>query len=224
MCAMRLLLFFLLVSMGMAGPGRAGTLTYSSESIIEFDLFHQWSQSGGLLWVLPSHPAAASAATLRLDFAGSFEDMSRYTLKRSGAAQPGHQLINDFTLSVTTAQGSYEIEEHFYRDFEIIVETGAGGRVADWEISWDFGASDYFRMTGAGGVDQVSWHSEYLQYPEQYDDLGYPWSARGQGSFRGGQLDLVVQSQRVLPSMPLPVPLIFVFSGLAALFAARRWF
>ena len=212
----------------LSGQGRAATLTYASDSIVEFDLFHQWTLSGGFLWALPSEPVPAAWARLHVEIDETLDHSGLYRINNLGHAPAGYTLISDFTLSVETDRGRYEIGDLLYGDFELILETDdAGssprGTPASWHIAWEFGVfpsdSDHFRLEGASGADQVSWLWEYMEHP---DDI-WARAAFGGSDFTGGRLGITQGlGQNQLPPVPLPAPVLLLLSGLAGLAGLRR--
>ena len=222
MTGFRFLSLFLslcVVLAGLPAAGRATTLTYTSDAIVEFDLFHRWAMAGS---IEPAEPSRAAWAKLHIDFNETLDDLSFYRLGGWSArsARSAGGAISDFTLSVETDKGRYALSSFFTRDFQMVLETGVRGFFSDWEIDWAIGSSDYYRLDGSGGFDRTAWVFEYIKDSDETTYWGSPdvWEASGGGDFTGGHLSAAAQVSPV----PLPAPLLLLLGGIGALWGLRR--
>lgn len=210
-------------AIGAGGEARATTLSYTSDSIVEFDMFHQWSGIS-FLSAHPSGPVRAGTAALQVGLTQDLVAGGRYAIGKYGAPA-GHQLIDDFSLSVQTDRGSYALGAAFHSDFRLLVETSGTGSISHWEISWQYSSgADRFSMQGDSTGGNSSWLWEYMLYPGHTDSSGQPvvQEARGGGIFQGGTLrTLGSVSNPPLQPVPLPAGALLGLTGLLGLLVLR---
>lgn len=203
---------------GFATQGGATTLSYSADSVIEFDSYYHLPS---FLSEQPHGPDRARRAALHINFDQVLAADSFYTVGRSRTSSQ-HQLINDFTLSVETEDGTYALSSSYRNMFELELETGAGGRLDYWSISWNYSSgADYFEMSADGGSAQVSWLWEYMRFPGDTDASGLPvvYENRLNRRFSPGRMIYSPPSSSQPPVSPVPLPAgaVLMLSGCLAL-------
>ncbi|WP_299971126.1 hypothetical protein [uncultured Roseobacter sp.] len=204
---------------GLAASAGATTLSYSADSIVEFDSYYNLPS---FLSELPDGPGRAERATLQITFGETLTAGGIYTVGRSRTS-PSHQLINDFALSIDTEAGSYALGQAYRDGFELTLETGADGQLDRWEISWTYrSGADSFELSASMSGDQVSWLWEYMRLPGDTDAWGEPlvFEQRMKRQFAPGQMILSVPpvtGQPDLSAVPLPAGAVLLLSGLLVL-------